>query len=287
MNAGRVATTTHEATTDLRSAGACARSRRRVGRRTGAHAHALDPGLSPCIFVRPPARAVRAQQRRRQRHRDRAGVVVGYGAEMVIKTLQEDLGGRAARVRRATRPARTGDAVAVGLTGLPDDDLGLDADDGDVVVLPGDTPLVRRDDRGLVREHRLSGAPHPAPTARIDDPTGYGRVVRDNGRPVRRIVEHRDADATERAIDEINTSIYVFRRGLLAPALGASRPRTQGELYVTDVVEVLAEAGHPVVSLVVDNAVETQGVNDRAQLVAAEASCAAAPTPAGCGRASA
>jgi bifunctional UDP-N-acetylglucosamine pyrophosphorylase / glucosamine-1-phosphate N-acetyltransferase len=204
---------------------------------------------------------------------DRAVVVVGYGAEMVIKTLQEDPGPVPLEFVEQRVQRGTGDAVAVGLTGLPDDDLGLDADDGDVVVLPGDTPLVRPETiAALVREHRLSGAACTLLTARLDDPTGYGRVVRDKEGRVRRIVEHRDADATERAIDEVNTSIYVFRRGLLAPALRRLTPEnSQGELYVTDVVEVLAQAGHPVVSLVADNAVETQGVNDRAQLAAAEA----------------
>jgi bifunctional UDP-N-acetylglucosamine pyrophosphorylase / glucosamine-1-phosphate N-acetyltransferase len=204
---------------------------------------------------------------------DRAVVVVGYGAEMVIKTLQEDPGPVPLEFVEQRVQRGTGDAVAVGLTGLPDDDLGLDADDGDVVVLPGDTPLVRPETiAALVREHRLSGAACTLLTARLDDPTGYGRVVRDKEGRVRRIVEHRDADATERAIDEVNTSIYVFRRGLLAPALRRLTPEnSQGELYVTDVVGVLAQAGHPVVSLVADNAVETQGVNDRAQLAAAEA----------------
>jgi bifunctional UDP-N-acetylglucosamine pyrophosphorylase / glucosamine-1-phosphate N-acetyltransferase len=204
---------------------------------------------------------------------DRAVVVVGYGAEMVIKTLQEDPGPVPLEFVEQRVQRGTGDAVAVGLTGLPDDDLGLDADDGDVVVLPGDTPLVRPATiAALVREHRLSGAACTLLTARLDDPTGYGRVVRDKEGRVRRIVEHRDADATERAIDEVNTSIYVFRRGLLAPALRRLTPEnSQGELYVTDVVEVLAHAGHPVVSLVADDPVETQGVNDQAQLAAAEA----------------
>jgi bifunctional UDP-N-acetylglucosamine pyrophosphorylase/glucosamine-1-phosphate N-acetyltransferase len=204
---------------------------------------------------------------------ERAVVVVGYGAEMVIKTLQEDPGPVPLEFVEQRVQRGTGDAVAVGLTGLPDDDLGLDADDGDVVVLPGDTPLVRPETiAALVREHRLSGAACTLLTARLDDPTGYGRVVRDKEGRVRRIVEHRDADATERAIDEVNTSIYVFRRGLLAPALRRLRPEnSQGELYVTDVVEVLAQAGHPVVSLVADDPVETHGVNDRAQLAAAEA----------------
>jgi bifunctional UDP-N-acetylglucosamine pyrophosphorylase/glucosamine-1-phosphate N-acetyltransferase len=77
---------------------------------------------------------------------------------------------------------------------------------------------------------------------------------------------------TPREIDEINTSIYVFRRSLLAPALRRLTPdNVQGELYVTDVVQVLAEAGHPVVSLEADDPDETHGVNDRAQLAAAEA----------------
>ncbi|HEU0172291.1 MAG TPA: NTP transferase domain-containing protein, partial [Acidimicrobiales bacterium] len=140
---------------------------------------------------------------------DRAVVVVGYGAEMVIKTLQEDPGPVPLEFVEQRVQRGTGDAVAVGLTGLPDDDLGLDADDGDVVVLPGDTPLVRPETiAALVREHRLSGAACTLLTARLDDPTGYGRVVRDKEGRVRRIVEHRDADATERAIDEVNTSIY-------------------------------------------------------------------------------
>jgi bifunctional UDP-N-acetylglucosamine pyrophosphorylase/glucosamine-1-phosphate N-acetyltransferase len=204
---------------------------------------------------------------------DRAVIVVGHGAEAVVKTLQEDPGPVPLEFVEQREQRGTGDAVAVGLTGLPDDDLGLDAEDGDVVVLPGDTPLVRPETiDALVREHRLSGAACTLLTARMDDPTGYGRVVRDRDGRVRRIVEHRDADATERAIDEVNTSIYVFRRSLLAPALRRLTPEnSQGELYVTDVVQVLAEAGHPVVSLVADDPVETQGVNDRAQLAEAEA----------------
>jgi bifunctional UDP-N-acetylglucosamine pyrophosphorylase/glucosamine-1-phosphate N-acetyltransferase len=106
----------------------------------------------------------------------------------------------------------------------------------------------------------------------MDDPDGYGRIVRDRDGRVRRIVEHREANEAELAIDEINTGIYVFRRGLLAPALRRITPdNSQAELYITDVVEVLADAGHQVVSLVVDDPGETQGVNDRAQLAEAEA----------------
>jgi bifunctional UDP-N-acetylglucosamine pyrophosphorylase/glucosamine-1-phosphate N-acetyltransferase len=203
---------------------------------------------------------------------DRAVVVVGYGADRVVKALQQDPGPVPLEFVEQRVQRGTGDAVAVGLTGLPDD-LDADGEDGDVVVLPGDTPLIRPETlASLVVEHRLSGAACTLLTARMVDPTGYGRVVRDREGRVRRIVEHRDANAHELAIDEINTSIYVFRRGLLAPALRRITPdNSQGELYVTDVVEVLASAGHPVVSLVVDDPDETQGVNDRAQLAVAEA----------------
>jgi bifunctional UDP-N-acetylglucosamine pyrophosphorylase/glucosamine-1-phosphate N-acetyltransferase len=204
---------------------------------------------------------------------DRAVVVVGYGGDRVIKSLQQEPGPVPLEFVEQRVQRGTGDAVAVGLTGLPEDLGDADADDGDIMVLPGDTPLVRADTlAALVVEHRLSGAACTLLTARVDDPTGYGRVVRDKEGRVRRVVEHRDAHAHELAIDEINTSIYVFRRGLLAPALRRLTPdNTQGELYVTDVVEVLASAGHPVVSLVVDDPAETQGVNDRAQLAVAEA----------------
>jgi bifunctional UDP-N-acetylglucosamine pyrophosphorylase/glucosamine-1-phosphate N-acetyltransferase len=142
-----------------------------------------------------------------------------------------------------------------------------------VIVLPGDTPLLRPATiAALVAEHRLSGAAATVLTARLPDPTGYGRVVRDGEDRVRRIVEHRDAGDDELEIDEVNTGIYVFRRSLLAPALRRiTTDNTQGELYVTDVIEVLVEAGHRVSGMVAGDADETHGVNDRAQLAAAEA----------------
>jgi bifunctional UDP-N-acetylglucosamine pyrophosphorylase/glucosamine-1-phosphate N-acetyltransferase len=205
---------------------------------------------------------------------DRAVVVVGYAADLVTKKLQENPGPVPLEFVEQRVQAGTGDAVAVGLTGIPEDDLDvLEHDDGDVLVLPGDTPLIQPATlAALVLEHRLSGAACTLLTARMDDPDGYGRIVRDRDGRVRRIVEHREANEAELAIDEINTGIYVFRRGLLAPALRRITPdNSQAELYITDVIEVLADAGHQVVSLVVDDPSETQGVNDRAQLAEAEA----------------
>ncbi|CAN5290405.1 hypothetical protein BH18ACT4_BH18ACT4_07960 [soil metagenome] len=163
----------------------------------------------------------------------------------------------------------TGDAVSVGLTVFPDDDL----DDDDVIVLPGDTPLLQATTvAALVREHRLSGAACTILTAEVVDPTGYGRVVRRKDGRVARIVEEADADESERAITEVNTSIYCFRRSVLAPALRrVNADNAQGEYYLTDVIGVLHQAGYPVVAVVAGDAAETQGVNDRRQLALAEA----------------
>src|SRR3954463_7636374 len=201
---------------------------------------------------------------------ERAVVVVGHGAERVTKTLQEQAPGHLVidfveqHVQRGT-----GDAVSVALTAFPDDDL----EDGEIVVLPGDTPLLRPATlAALVRAHRAEDVAATILTAEIDDPTGYGRVVRDRNGRVARVVEQADATDEERAIQEINTSIYCFRRSVLAPALRRLSPENaQGEYYLTDVISVLHEAGYGVSSLIVDDPMEAAGVNDRAQLAVAEA----------------
>lgn len=202
---------------------------------------------------------------------DRAVIVVGHGAERVTKKLMDDGAGLRLEFVEQHQQRGTGDAVEVGLSGLSEEDLD---DDDDVIVLPGDTPLLRGETvAALVAEHRLSGAACTILTARMDDPTGYGRIVRvGKDERIARIVEQADATAEEVAIDEINTGIFCFRRGLLSPALRRLQPdNAQGELYLTDVVEVLAEAGHKVVSVIADDPAETQGVNDRSQLARAEA----------------
>jgi len=199
---------------------------------------------------------------------DRVVVVVGHGAERVTKTLLDS--GPKMIVDFVEQPVLrgTGDAVAVALTAFPDDD-----DDGDIVVLPGDTPLLRPPTlAALVRDHRSGSAAVGLLTAKVTDATGYGRVVRDRHGRVARIVEQADATDEELAIDEINTSIYCFRRSVLAPALRRLRPENaQGEYYLTDTIGVLHDAGYSVVSRVVADPMEVAGVNDRAQLAVAEA----------------
>ena len=198
----------------------------------------------------------------------RAVIVVGHKGDWVTKTMQEQTHDLTVDFVEQRVQRGTGDATLVGLVGLPDDA----DDDGDVLVLPGDTPLLRQSTiLGLVERHRTSGAAATVLTAEVDDPTGYGRVVRDAA-GVRRIVEHRDADPAELAIAEVNTSIYCFRRSLLAPALRRVEPdNAQGEYYLTDVIGVLRTTGHSVVAVPAADPATTLGVNDRVQLAEAEA----------------
>ena len=201
---------------------------------------------------------------------ERVVVVVGHMAERVTKTLLERAPSNIAiDFVEQTVQRGTGDAVSVALTGFPDED----SDDGDIVVLPGDTPLLRPPTlAALVRVHRQADAAASVLTARIEDPTGYGRIVRDKNDRVARIVEEGDATPEEREIDEVNTSIYCFRRSVLAPALRRLSPENaQGEYYLTDTMAVLHDAGYNVISMVVPDPMEAAGVNDRAQLAIAEA----------------
>jgi bifunctional UDP-N-acetylglucosamine pyrophosphorylase/glucosamine-1-phosphate N-acetyltransferase len=201
---------------------------------------------------------------------DRIVVVVGHRAEDVAKTIQEQLVTDVpVEFVEQTVQRGTGDAVAVGLTAFSDV---LDGED-DVIVVFGDAPLLRSETLAmLATEHRLADAAATLLTARVDDPTSYGRIVRDANGHVDRIVEEPDASAEELAIDEVNPSIYCFRRGLLAPALRRLVPENaQGEYYLTDVIEVLHQAGHLVEAIEVDDPIEVAQVNDRAQLAVAEA----------------
>ena len=203
---------------------------------------------------------------------DRAVVVVGHGAEQVTKKLSESAADLPLEFVEQRVQRGTGDAVSVALTTFPDDDRS-DDDTGDVLVLLGDTPLLRASTvEALVAGHRESGAACTVLTAIADDPTGYGRVVRGKDDRVVRIVEQRDATPEELAIPEWNTGVFCFRRSLLAPALRRLTPdNSQGEYYLTDVVQVLAEAGHRVGAVQCTDPEEPHGINDRRQLAVAEA----------------
>lgn len=202
-------------------------------------------------------------------------VVVGHGAERVTKRLIDE-GPVDLAIDFVDQLVQrgTGDALMVALTALADDDLDdASADGGDVLVVPGDAPLLRSSTLArLIETHRGVGAAATLLGARVPDPRGYGRVVRGRDDRVLRIVEEIEAGPEERAIDEVATSVYCFRRNLLAPALRRLSPENRkGEYYLTDVIAVLSGAGYPVTSLVIDDPLEAVGVNDRAQLAVAEA----------------
>ena len=208
---------------------------------------------------------------------ERVVVVVGHKAERVGRTLV-DHAPKSLSIELVVQHEQlgTGDATAVGLTGLPEETGSGDDQEGDVVVLPGDAPLVRPQTlAALVRHHRERRAGATLLTAEVADAVdaaGYGRIVRGRADTVLRVVEDRDATVEQKAITEIATSIYCFRRSLLAPSLRRLRPANeQGEYYLTDVVEVLSEAGYKVEALLVADPMEAAGVNDRAQLAIAEA----------------
>jgi bifunctional UDP-N-acetylglucosamine pyrophosphorylase/glucosamine-1-phosphate N-acetyltransferase len=145
-------------------------------------------------------------------------------------------------------------------------------DPGDTaIVLYGDVPLVTAEAlAALERAHAAGGAEATIVTTMLDDPSGYGRVVRDASGDVARVVETkdpRDASADELAIREVNTGIYAFDGGALLDALDRLRPdNAQGELYLTDVVRILHDGGERVAAHPVDDPSLILGVNDRAQL---------------------
>jgi bifunctional UDP-N-acetylglucosamine pyrophosphorylase/glucosamine-1-phosphate N-acetyltransferase len=143
---------------------------------------------------------------------------------------------------------------------------------GAILVLPGDQPLMSEATlRALVEHHRVTAAAATLLTAEAADSTGYGRVVREGGRPAA-IVEHRDATPEQRAIREIGTSTYCFDAKRLWPALDRVTPHNeQGEFYLTDVVAILWRDGAPVEALRAPDPEECMGINDRKQLAAAAA----------------
>jgi bifunctional UDP-N-acetylglucosamine pyrophosphorylase/glucosamine-1-phosphate N-acetyltransferase len=185
-------------------------------------------------------------------------VVVGRGADSVRAAVGQETG-----ATFVEQPERLGTGHAVLQARAACEDSGV------VLVLPGDMPLLSELTlRRLVEHHRETNAAATVLTAELADPTGYGRMVREAGRPVA-IVEHRDATPEQRAIREVGTSAYCFDPRHLWSALGRVKPRNQqGEYYLTDVVGILATAGQVVEAVTVEDPREGLGVNDRRQLAA-------------------
>lgn len=190
---------------------------------------------------------------------DRTLVVVGHGAE----TLTEHLAQIAPQAQTAlqTEQLGTGHAVRMAMDAAPDAA-------GTVIVLYGDTPLLQAETVSrFIAAHEGSSNSASVLTARVADPTGLGRIVRDAAGEFAQIVEHRDAGPEQLAIDEINSGIYAFDAVLLRQMLGKlTTDNDQGEEMLTDVLGFLREAGHRVGTHTAADSDDTLGANDRAQL---------------------
>lgn len=187
-------------------------------------------------------------------------VVVGVGADEVRAAFPTG-------VRFATQRGQLGTAHAL-KAGMKE----LGSFRGDVLVLSGDSPLLRPETlRALAAKHRRTRAAATILTFEVDGSTDLGRVIRDDVGRVARIVEHRDATATERAVNEVNAGIYVFDATAITAALKrVKRNNKQREEYLPDAVGVLIASGARVDAAVGD-ADTLLGVNDRAQLATAAA----------------
>jgi bifunctional UDP-N-acetylglucosamine pyrophosphorylase/glucosamine-1-phosphate N-acetyltransferase len=192
-------------------------------------------------------------------------VVVGHGRDLVTEHLRELAPKAVAAVQHEQRG--TGHAVRVALQAV---EPGGFAGSGTVLVLPGDAPLLRSETlAALLDEHRAGAAAATMLTSQLDDPTGYGRVLRGPDGGVLAVVEHRDASAEQRLVSEVSALVYAFDAALLHDALGRiGSDNSQGEEYLPDVIALLRADGREV-RAVLAPAQETAGVNDRVQLAAA------------------
>ncbi|OUZ07317.1 UDP-N-acetylglucosamine diphosphorylase/glucosamine-1-phosphate N-acetyltransferase [Aeromicrobium sp. PE09-221] len=192
---------------------------------------------------------------------DRRVIVVGHQRDQV-ETAATALDPDALIAVQHERKG-TGDAVRAGLDALPDG-----TDPGTVLITYGDVPLLAADTLGAVlAEHRSGSRAVTVLSAEVGDPTGYGRILRDEHGAVTAIREHKDASEAERSVREINSGILAVDGAFLDRALDRLTPQNaQGELYLTDIVGFAVADGLPVGAHVLEDVWQTEGVNDRAQL---------------------
>lgn len=186
--------------------------------------------------------------------------IVGHGAEKV----QSELGSKS---QFALQSEQLGTAHAV----MQAEEI-LQGKSGTTFVICGDTPLIKAETmEALIKQHEEQGAKASILTAYLEDPTGYGRIIRNEQGFVEKIVEHKDATEEERKVTEINTGTYCFdNQALFATLKKVSNDNVQGEYYLPDVIEILKSEGEIVTAYQTDDFEETLGVNDRIALAQAE-----------------
>ncbi|WP_366161710.1 bifunctional UDP-N-acetylglucosamine diphosphorylase/glucosamine-1-phosphate N-acetyltransferase GlmU [Bacillus infantis] len=193
-------------------------------------------------------------------HIEKIVTIIGHGAELVKSQLGD-------ASSYALQEEQLGTAHAV----MQAKDA-LEGKEGVTIVVCGDTPLIKAETmESLFRHHEETGAKATILTAIAPDPTGYGRIVRNEEGHVEKIVEHKDATEQERNITEINTGTYCFDNASLFRALNnVSNDNVQGEYYLPDVIEILKTEGETVSAFATGDFDESLGVNDRVALSQAE-----------------
>lgn len=183
-------------------------------------------------------------------------VVIGYKGEMVKKVLNGD-----AETVYQEKQLGTGHAVKVALPALSE---ACDT----VIVLYGDTPLVRASTiKEFIAYHNKGGYGATVLTVKVNDPTGYGRIIRDASGHITGIVEERDATPEQKGIEEINSGIYCFDRHRLVEGIQSLRnDNAQGEYYLTDIVEIFKNRGIIIGGFTGQDLEEIKGVNNKNQL---------------------
>jgi bifunctional UDP-N-acetylglucosamine pyrophosphorylase/glucosamine-1-phosphate N-acetyltransferase len=187
-------------------------------------------------------------------------IVVGHGAQMVEEQIKGD-------IRWILQAEQKGTGHALAQVGAS-----LEGFSGDVLVTCVDTPLFTPASlQALLDAHAQEGYSATVVTAKVGNPFGYGRIVRNCQGSVVAIVEEKDAREEERRIDEVNSGTYCFSWPQVALALQEIKPsNAQGEYYLTDIISLLAGRGEPVGTWVLPDPAEMMGVNDRVQLAEAE-----------------
>jgi bifunctional UDP-N-acetylglucosamine pyrophosphorylase/glucosamine-1-phosphate N-acetyltransferase len=195
-------------------------------------------------------------------------VVIGHQGEDVKKVVLDELDSESVEFVWQKEQLGTGHAVNSGREFL-------ESEDSTLLVLSGDVPMIRAETLAALvqqhRSHRGKGAACTILTVQLNDPTGYGRIVRDEEGLFDRIVEQKDASEEERAIKEINSGIYCFDTRKLFEALSRVRNHNaQGEYYLTDVPELLRHEGEAIAIYHHNDSHEIEGINNRMQLAEME-----------------
>lgn len=192
--------------------------------------------------------------------------VVGHQREQVSPAVEDIAQALGREIRQAVQPEQngTGHAVECGMTALQDFT-------GTVVVTNADVPLLKPETiSSLVEAHESARASVTVLSIELDQPTGYGRIIRDTDGNVREIVEEKDANDEQRRVREVNSGVFAFDAEVLNDALGRlDSNNAQGELYITDVLGIARSDGRTVSAHIASDPRELAGVNDRVQLAEA------------------